>query len=127
MDIGSNQSALLSWASPVRPYIQRETVYSKREIILPLTMGTGEVRKTVMMVFIVVNAHFSYNIILGRPTMNAIGLSSRLSSRWETKSAYRFGKRYVYDSLDFFGVDFNTSFDYHKPDKLSALDPKKSN
>ncbi|XP_073314739.1 uncharacterized protein [Primulina huaijiensis] len=45
-------------------------VYPKGEITLPLTLGTGDLRKTVMTVFIVVDAPSSYNIILGRPAMN---------------------------------------------------------
>ncbi|XP_073020195.1 uncharacterized protein [Primulina eburnea] len=48
------------------------TVYPRGEITLPLTMGAEELRKTVMMVFTVVNAPTSYNIILGRPAMNAL-------------------------------------------------------
>ncbi|XP_073303001.1 uncharacterized protein [Primulina huaijiensis] len=40
------------------------------EIILPLTLGTGDLRKTVMTVFTVIDAPSSYNIILGRPAMN---------------------------------------------------------
>ncbi|XP_073304552.1 uncharacterized protein [Primulina huaijiensis] len=45
-------------------------VYPEGEIILPLTLGTGDLRKTVVTVFTVVDAPSSYNIILGRPTMN---------------------------------------------------------
>ncbi|XP_075515862.1 uncharacterized protein LOC142550671 [Primulina tabacum] len=42
-------------------------VYPEGEITLPLTLGTGDLRKTVMTIFIVVDAPSSYNIILGRP------------------------------------------------------------
>ncbi|XP_075473380.1 uncharacterized protein LOC142504391 [Primulina tabacum] len=40
------------------------------KITLPLTLGTGDLRKTVMTVFTVVDAPSSYNIILGRLAMN---------------------------------------------------------
>ncbi|XP_075475744.1 uncharacterized protein LOC142510950 [Primulina tabacum] len=45
-------------------------VYPEGEITLPLTLGTGDLTKTVMTVFTVVDAPSSYNIILGRPAMN---------------------------------------------------------
>ncbi|XP_075478965.1 uncharacterized protein LOC142519828 [Primulina tabacum] len=45
-------------------------VYPEGEITLPLTLGTGDLRKTVMTIFTVVDAPSSYNIILGRPAMN---------------------------------------------------------
>ncbi|XP_075500187.1 uncharacterized protein LOC142538772 [Primulina tabacum] len=45
-------------------------VYPEGEITLPLTLGAGELRKTVMTFFTVVDAPSSYNIILGRPAMN---------------------------------------------------------
>ncbi|XP_073046136.1 uncharacterized protein [Primulina eburnea] len=45
-------------------------VYPDREITLPLTLGTRDLRKNVMTVFTVVDAPSSYNIILGRPAMN---------------------------------------------------------
>ncbi|XP_073298254.1 uncharacterized protein [Primulina huaijiensis] len=47
-------------------------VNSEGEIILPLTLGTRELRKTVMTTFKVVDAPSSYNIILGRPAMNEL-------------------------------------------------------
>ncbi|XP_075494827.1 uncharacterized protein LOC142532404 [Primulina tabacum] len=47
-----------------------ENVYHEGEITLPLTLGTGDLRKTMMTVFTVVDAPSSYNIILGRPSMN---------------------------------------------------------
>ncbi|XP_073035186.1 uncharacterized protein [Primulina eburnea] len=55
------------------------TVYPRGEITLPLTIGAEELRKTVMTVFTVVSAPTSYNIILGRPAMNAL---------WAVASAY---------------------------------------
>ncbi|XP_075478820.1 uncharacterized protein LOC142519673 [Primulina tabacum] len=45
-------------------------VYLEGEITLPLTLGTEDLRKTVVTIFTVVDAPSSYNIILGRPTMN---------------------------------------------------------
>ncbi|XP_075475736.1 uncharacterized protein LOC142510627 [Primulina tabacum] len=45
-------------------------VYPEGEITLPLTLGTKDLRKIVMTVFTLVDAPSSYNIILGRPTMN---------------------------------------------------------
>ncbi|XP_073294498.1 uncharacterized protein [Primulina huaijiensis] len=45
-------------------------VYPEGEIILPLTLGTGDLRKTLMTIFTIVDAPSSYNIILGRPAMN---------------------------------------------------------
>ncbi|XP_073279553.1 uncharacterized protein [Primulina huaijiensis] len=45
-------------------------VYLEGEITLPLTLGTGDLRRIVMTIFTVVDAPSSYNIILGRPAMN---------------------------------------------------------
>ncbi|XP_075492422.1 uncharacterized protein LOC142530469 [Primulina tabacum] len=45
-------------------------VYPEGEITLPLTLGSGDLRKTVMTVFTIVDAPSSYNVILGRPAMN---------------------------------------------------------
>ncbi|XP_073037999.1 uncharacterized protein [Primulina eburnea] len=45
-------------------------VYPEGEITLPLTLGMGDLRKTVMTTFTVVDAPSSYNVILGRPAMN---------------------------------------------------------
>ncbi|XP_075483585.1 uncharacterized protein LOC142523737 [Primulina tabacum] len=47
-------------------------VYPEGEIVLPLTLGTRELKKTIMTTFIVADAPSSYNIILGRPTMNEL-------------------------------------------------------
>ncbi|XP_073317233.1 uncharacterized protein [Primulina huaijiensis] len=47
-------------------------VYPEGEIILPLTLGTRELRKMVMTTFTIVDAPSSYNIILGRPAMNKL-------------------------------------------------------
>ncbi|XP_073025126.1 uncharacterized protein [Primulina eburnea] len=45
-------------------------VYPEGEIALPLTLGTGDLMNIVMIVFTVMDAPSSYNIILGRPAMN---------------------------------------------------------
>ncbi|XP_075499303.1 uncharacterized protein LOC142537694 [Primulina tabacum] len=47
-------------------------VYPEGEITLPLTLGTGDLRKTVMTIFTVVDAPSSCNITLGRPAMNEL-------------------------------------------------------
>ncbi|XP_073317298.1 uncharacterized protein [Primulina huaijiensis] len=47
-------------------------IYPEGEIILPLTLGTRELKKTVMTTFTVVDAPSSYNIILGWPAMNEL-------------------------------------------------------
>ncbi|XP_073024349.1 uncharacterized protein [Primulina eburnea] len=46
-------------------------VYPKGDIVLPVTLGTWELRKTVMNTFIIVDAPSSF-IILGRPTMSEL-------------------------------------------------------
>ncbi|XP_073061799.1 uncharacterized protein [Primulina eburnea] len=56
------ETALFGFAS--------HAVYPEGEISLPLTLGTGNLRKTVMTAFTVVDAPSSYNVILGRPAMN---------------------------------------------------------
>ncbi|XP_073119830.1 uncharacterized protein [Henckelia pumila] len=43
----------------------------KGEVRLPITLGSGDIKKTVMALFTVVEAPSSYNIILGRPALNA--------------------------------------------------------
>ncbi|XP_073061959.1 uncharacterized protein [Primulina eburnea] len=45
-------------------------VYPEGEIALPLTLGTGDLRKTVITAFTVVDTPSSYNVILGRPAIN---------------------------------------------------------
>ncbi|XP_073051281.1 uncharacterized protein [Primulina eburnea] len=56
------ETALFGFAS--------QAVYPEGEIALPLTLGMGDLRKTVMTTFTVVDAPSSYNVILGRPAMN---------------------------------------------------------
>ncbi|XP_073317275.1 uncharacterized protein [Primulina huaijiensis] len=47
-------------------------VYPEGEIVLPLTLGTRELKKTVMTIFTMVDAPSSYNIILARPDTNEL-------------------------------------------------------
>ncbi|XP_073282148.1 uncharacterized protein, partial [Primulina huaijiensis] len=47
-------------------------VYPEGEIVLPLTLGSQDLKKTVMTTFTVVDSPSSYNIILGRPAMNEL-------------------------------------------------------
>ncbi|XP_073041770.1 uncharacterized protein [Primulina eburnea] len=66
------------------------TVYPRGEITMPLTLGAEELRKTVMTVFTVVNAPTSYNIILGRPAMNAL---RAVASAYHQKLKFPVGNR----------------------------------
>ncbi|XP_073061690.1 LOW QUALITY PROTEIN: uncharacterized protein [Primulina eburnea] len=66
------------------------TVYPRGEITLPLTIGAEELRKTVMTVFTVVSAPTSYNIILGRPAMNAL---RAVASAYHQKLKFPVGNR----------------------------------
>ncbi|XP_073138060.1 uncharacterized protein [Henckelia pumila] len=47
------------------------TVQPQGEMLLPITLGAGDVKKTIMTKFTLVEAPSSYNVILGRPAMNA--------------------------------------------------------
>ncbi|KAL0458848.1 UNVERIFIED_CONTAM: hypothetical protein Slati_0512000 [Sesamum latifolium] len=48
-----------------------EVVHPRGMISLPLTLGTFPLRKTYLLKFLVVDIPSAYNIILGRPTLNA--------------------------------------------------------
>ncbi|KAL0455608.1 UNVERIFIED_CONTAM: Pro-Pol polyprotein [Sesamum latifolium] len=48
-----------------------EVVHPRGMVSLPLTMGTGTTRKTCILKFLVVDVLSAYNVILGRPTLNA--------------------------------------------------------
>ncbi|KAL0453686.1 UNVERIFIED_CONTAM: hypothetical protein Slati_1346700 [Sesamum latifolium] len=48
-----------------------EVVHPRGMISLPLTLGTGPTRRTYMLKFLVVDVPSAYNVILGRPTLNA--------------------------------------------------------
>ncbi|XP_073133738.1 uncharacterized protein [Henckelia pumila] len=47
------------------------TVHPQGEMLLPITLGTADGKKTVMTRFTLVEAPSSYNVILGRPAMDA--------------------------------------------------------
>ncbi|XP_073059756.1 uncharacterized protein [Primulina eburnea] len=47
-------------------------IYPEGEIILPLTLGSHDLKRTVMTSFTMVDSPSSYNIILGRPAMNEL-------------------------------------------------------
>ncbi|KAL0446118.1 UNVERIFIED_CONTAM: hypothetical protein Slati_1739700 [Sesamum latifolium] len=48
-----------------------EVVHPRGLISLPLTLGTGSTRRTCILKFLVVDVPSAYNVILGRPTLNA--------------------------------------------------------
>ncbi|KAL0449274.1 UNVERIFIED_CONTAM: hypothetical protein Slati_1483800 [Sesamum latifolium] len=48
-----------------------EVVHPRGVISLPLTLGTGHTRRTCVLKFLIVDIPSAYNIILGRPTLNA--------------------------------------------------------
>ncbi|KAL0413041.1 UNVERIFIED_CONTAM: hypothetical protein Sradi_1505800 [Sesamum radiatum] len=47
-----------------------EVVHPRGMVSLPLTMGRGTMRKTCLLKFLVVDLPSTYNVILGRPTLN---------------------------------------------------------
>ncbi|XP_073049414.1 uncharacterized protein [Primulina eburnea] len=65
-------------------------VYSEGEIILPLTLGSHDLKKTVMTSFTVVDSPSSYNIILGRPAMNEL---RAVTSTYHQKIKFPVGPR----------------------------------
>ncbi|XP_073305835.1 uncharacterized protein [Primulina huaijiensis] len=65
-------------------------VYSEGEIVLPLTLGSQNLKKTVMTSFTVVDSPSSYNIILGRPTMNEL---RAVASTYHQKIKFLVGAR----------------------------------
>ncbi|KAK4389965.1 hypothetical protein Sango_2059800 [Sesamum angolense] len=48
-----------------------EVVHPRGIVSLPLTLGTTPLRKTCVLKFLVVDIPSAYNVILGRPTLNA--------------------------------------------------------
>ncbi|KAL0402097.1 UNVERIFIED_CONTAM: hypothetical protein Slati_4239600 [Sesamum latifolium] len=48
-----------------------EVVHLRGMVSLPLTLGTGVARRTCMLKLLVVDVPSAYNVILGRPTLNA--------------------------------------------------------
>ncbi|KAL0386021.1 UNVERIFIED_CONTAM: hypothetical protein Sradi_2996400 [Sesamum radiatum] len=49
----------------------REVVHPRGMILLPLTLETSYLRKTYLLKFLVVDIPSAYNVILGRPALNA--------------------------------------------------------
>ncbi|XP_073121284.1 uncharacterized protein [Henckelia pumila] len=47
------------------------TIQPQGEMLLPITLGSGDEKRTVMTRFTLVGAPSSYNVILGRPAMNS--------------------------------------------------------
>ncbi|XP_075521336.1 uncharacterized protein LOC142554559 [Primulina tabacum] len=65
-------------------------VYPEGEIVLPLTLGSQDLKKTVMTLFTVVDSPSSYNIILGRPAMNEL---RAVASTYHQKIKFPVGAR----------------------------------
>ncbi|XP_073275455.1 uncharacterized protein [Primulina huaijiensis] len=65
-------------------------VYPEGGIVLPLTLGTRELKKTVMTTFTLADAPSSYNIILGRPAMNEL---RAVTSIYHQKIKFPVGRR----------------------------------
>ncbi|XP_075475753.1 uncharacterized protein LOC142511155 [Primulina tabacum] len=65
-------------------------VYPEGEIVLPLTLGSHDLKKTVMTSFTVVDSPSSYNIILGRPAMNEL---RAIASTYHQKIKFPVGAR----------------------------------
>ncbi|XP_073153921.1 uncharacterized protein [Henckelia pumila] len=66
------------------------TIRPKGEVRLPITLGSGDIKKTVMALFTVVEAPSSYNIILGRPVLNAF---RAVASAYHQKIKFPVGDR----------------------------------
>ncbi|XP_073138783.1 uncharacterized protein [Henckelia pumila] len=66
------------------------TIRPKGEVRLPITLGSGDIKKTVMALFTVVEAPSSYNIILGRPALNAF---RAVASAYHQKIKFPVGDR----------------------------------
>ncbi|XP_075483818.1 uncharacterized protein LOC142523976 [Primulina tabacum] len=65
-------------------------VYPEGEIMLPLTLGSHDLKRTVMTSFTVVDSPSSYNIILGRPAMNEL---RAVASTYHQKIKFPVGAR----------------------------------
>ncbi|XP_075507597.1 uncharacterized protein LOC142544433 [Primulina tabacum] len=65
-------------------------VYPEGEIVLPLTLGSQDLKKKVITSFTVVDSPSSYNIILGRPTMNEL---RAVASTYHQKIKFPVGAR----------------------------------
>ncbi|XP_073057316.1 uncharacterized protein [Primulina eburnea] len=76
------ETALFGFASHV--------VYPEGEIILPLTLGSQNLKKTVMNSFTVVDFPSSYNIMIGRPALNEL---RAVASTYHQKIKFPLGVR----------------------------------
>ncbi|XP_075479273.1 uncharacterized protein LOC142520159 [Primulina tabacum] len=65
-------------------------VYPEGEIVLPLTLGSQDLKRMVMTSFTLVDSPSSYNIILGRPAMNE---SRDVASTYHQKIKFPVGAR----------------------------------
>ncbi|XP_073033871.1 uncharacterized protein [Primulina eburnea] len=65
-------------------------VYPEGEIILPLNLGSQDLKKTVMTTFTMVDSPSSHNIILGRPAMNEL---KAVASTYHQKIKFPVGGR----------------------------------
>ncbi|XP_073057009.1 uncharacterized protein [Primulina eburnea] len=65
-------------------------VYPEGEIVLSLTLGSQDLKRTVMTSFTVVDSQSSYNIIMGRPTMNEL---RAVASTYHQKIKFSVGAR----------------------------------
>ncbi|XP_075515568.1 uncharacterized protein LOC142550215 [Primulina tabacum] len=65
-------------------------VYPEGKIVLPLTLGSQDLKKTVMTFFTVVDSPSSYNIIMGRPAMNEL---KAVASTYHQKIKFPVGDR----------------------------------
>ncbi|XP_073317227.1 uncharacterized protein [Primulina huaijiensis] len=87
-------------------------VYPEGEVVLPLTLGSQDLKKTVMTTFTVVDSPSSYNIILGRPAMNEL---KAVASTYHQRIKFPVG------------VDGNLSLDIGAPTKYSpGISPDKA-
>ncbi|XP_075481138.1 uncharacterized protein LOC142521849 [Primulina tabacum] len=65
-------------------------VYPEGEIVLPLTLGSRDLKKKVMTTFTVVDSPSSHNIILGRPVINEL---RAVASTYNQKIKFPVGSR----------------------------------
>ncbi|XP_073131895.1 uncharacterized protein [Henckelia pumila] len=66
------------------------TVWPRGELWLPITLGSDDIKRTVMTLFTVVEAPSSYNVILGRPALNAFMV---VASAYHQKIKFPVGNR----------------------------------
>ncbi|XP_073153781.1 uncharacterized protein [Henckelia pumila] len=69
------------------------TVQPRGEVLLTITLGLGDMKKTVMTRFTIVEAPSSYNVILGRPDLNAFrAVASAYHQKIKFPVGYRLGE-----------------------------------